>query len=68
MGSEMCIRDRSMDLFDGDFVITMNFDINAGVNFPQTLNQVVGERVVVIYHDDHNRSFSSFISRRLCPF
>jgi hypothetical protein len=43
----------------------MNFNFNLGIDLAQALNQVVGERVVVIYHDDHSRSFSRFKPQRI---
>ena len=41
------------DLFDGDLVVAM--DLHIHLHLAQILDEIVGERIVIIYDQHHNR-------------
>src|SRR5580693_7383605 len=41
------------DLFDGDLIVARDTDFQTRINLAQSLDEVVGERVVVIQNEDH---------------
>ena len=57
------------DLIDGDLVVAVDLHPAGGVDFTDPLDQVVGERVVVVDEDDHGQKLCcrrDFVNRGGC--